>query len=154
MLTEEEKRRGVDTAPGSLRPVSEGVQVNQFPSPLSLDVATPRASGALFLHIQLSSFFASGKRSLLYNATLEIQIKYEGYHSPSGFAHFLFSMRPVFGHRISCQDTGSIVAPRVRDKHTSSMCHIRKPRTCFARCKDYPQVVPARRDIVAACVAQ
>lgn len=31
---------------------------------------------------------------------------------PSGLAHLRFSIFPVFGHRISCQDTGSIVAPR------------------------------------------
>jgi hypothetical protein len=28
-----------------------------------------------------------------------------------GFAHLRFSILPVFGHRISCQDTGSSVAP-------------------------------------------
>ena len=33
------------------------------------------------------------------------------YYIPSGFAHFRFSILPVFGQRISCQDTGSIVAP-------------------------------------------
>lgn len=32
-------------------------------------------------------------------------------HRFSGLAHFRFSIRPVLGHRISCQDTGSIVAP-------------------------------------------
>jgi hypothetical protein len=31
--------------------------------------------------------------------------------TPSGFAHFRFSTLPVFGHRISCHDTGSIVPP-------------------------------------------
>lgn len=30
-----------------------------------------------------------------------------------GFAHFLFSIFPVFGQRISCQETGSRVAPAV-----------------------------------------
>ena len=29
----------------------------------------------------------------------------------SGFAHLRFSILPVLGHRISCHDTGSIVAP-------------------------------------------
>lgn len=29
----------------------------------------------------------------------------------SGFAHFRFSVFPVLGQRISCHDTGSIVAP-------------------------------------------
>lgn len=33
------------------------------------------------------------------------------YYSPSGFAHLRFSRFPVFGQRISCQDTGSRVAP-------------------------------------------
>jgi len=33
------------------------------------------------------------------------------YHSPSGFAHLRLSILPVFGHRISCHDTGSMVAP-------------------------------------------
>lgn len=38
----------------------------------------------------------------------------DGYrlYSPSGLAHLRFSTRPVLGQRISCQDTGSIVAPK------------------------------------------
>lgn len=32
-------------------------------------------------------------------------------YNASGFAHFLFSIFPVFVHRISCHDTGSIVPP-------------------------------------------
>lgn len=50
MLTEKKRNGGgVDTAPGSLRPVSEGVQVNQLlhPNSTSLDVATPRAAQTL-----------------------------------------------------------------------------------------------------------
>lgn len=42
------------------------------------------------------------------------------HHKFSGFAHLRFSTRPVLGHRISCQDTGSIVAPTtsiLRDRH-------------------------------------
>lgn len=95
----EKKWRGVDTAPGNLRPVSEGVQVNHC-SLLRSDVATPRATGALPAFV---------KNSLLYNATLQIQVYH--HQRPSGFAHFRFSMCPVLGHRISCQDTGSIVEP-------------------------------------------
>jgi hypothetical protein len=33
------------------------------------------------------------------------------FYRPSGFAHLRFSILPVLGHRISCQDTGSSVAP-------------------------------------------
>lgn len=44
-------------------------------------------------------------------------------HRPSGFAHFLFSIFPVLGHRISCHETGSIVAPcrKRQDKVTSRL---------------------------------
>jgi hypothetical protein len=34
-------------------------------------------------------------------------------HSNSGLAHLRFSIIPVFGQRISCQETGSMVAPGV-----------------------------------------
>lgn len=33
------------------------------------------------------------------------------FYKPSGFAHLRFSSFPVLGHLISCQETGSIVAP-------------------------------------------
>lgn len=33
------------------------------------------------------------------------------HYNPSGLAHLRLSIFPVFGHRISCHETGSIVAP-------------------------------------------
>ena len=40
----------------------------------------------------------------------KIKIQLRSY-KPSGFAHFRFSILFVFGHRISCQERGCIVAP-------------------------------------------
>jgi hypothetical protein len=37
------------------------------------------------------------------------------HYNPSGLAHFRFSIFPVFGHRISCHETGSIVAPAAHE---------------------------------------
>jgi hypothetical protein len=42
---------------------------------------------------------------------LEDLAKQSNYSSSSGFAHSRISIRPVFGQRISCHDTGSVVAP-------------------------------------------
>ena len=39
-------------------------------------------------------------------------------YKPSGLAHFRFSIFPVFGHRISCHETGSIVAPAAYRRHS------------------------------------
>lgn len=43
---------------------------------------------------------------------LKTHVQYSRVHYKfSGFAHLRFSILPVFGQRISCHETGSIVAP-------------------------------------------
>ena len=55
----------------------------------------------------VSSLGVNGPVKIISYLTLRV------YDTPSGFAHFRFSTLPVFGHRISCHDTGSIVPPNI-----------------------------------------
>lgn len=74
-------------------------------------------------------------------------------HRSSGLAHFRFSIRPVFGHRISCQETGSIVAPTNRHSRELEIAHTSgQMLTCFARCEDHTKVVPCGSHVIAASV--
>lgn len=85
--------------------------------------------------------------------TSMLQVKKErvGYR-PSGFAHFRFSIAPVFGQRISCHDTGCMIAPvqRLARSRRSS----RGVLTSFASSKHDPQIVPRRRQIITPRVSQ
>lgn len=75
-------------------------------------------------------------------------------YKPSGLAHFRFSTFPVFGHRISCQETGSIVAPIEQISSGIMPKNHREIHTRFASGENYSQVIACGGDIVGASIAQ
>lgn len=73
---------------------------------------------------------------------------------PSGFAHLRFSILPVLGQRISCQDTGSIVEPACAEYQQRANVRQTSTFTSFTRRKYHTQVIPGSGHIVAPRISQ
>lgn len=83
------------------------------------------------------------------NVFTELQSDYS--YMPSGLAHLRRSIFPVLGHLISCQETGSIVAPGC--KINLYTINEREAAVTSSTRREYDaQVISCCGDEVATCV--